>query len=127
MNNLLSKQFLHSFFISLETIAVVGCMECAFSLTCLFLLSRCPYYISREIHKVVDILFAPYNYLIDRGYRKSLNLDWKNSVLIFDEAHNLVRGKSYAFDMKILFVWKAPKLLSILFFHFETIKPECLT
>ncbi|KAF3450771.1 hypothetical protein FNV43_RR06860 [Rhamnella rubrinervis] len=49
----------------------------------------CPYYVSREIHKAVDILFAPYNYLIDRGYRKSLNLVWKNSVLIFDEAHNL--------------------------------------
>ncbi|KAK3219740.1 hypothetical protein Dsin_013710 [Dipteronia sinensis] len=50
---------------------------------------RCPYYISRELNKVVDILFAPYNYLIDRGYRKSLGLDWKNSILIFDEAHNL--------------------------------------
>ncbi|PON35161.1 DNA helicase (DNA repair), Rad3 type [Trema orientale] len=49
----------------------------------------CPYYMSREIHKVVDILFAPYNYLIDRGYRKSLSLNWKNSILIFDEAHNL--------------------------------------
>ncbi|XP_062089395.1 regulator of telomere elongation helicase 1 homolog isoform X2 [Humulus lupulus] len=49
----------------------------------------CPYYMSREIHKVVDILFAPYNYLIDRGYRKSLTINWQNSVLIFDEAHNL--------------------------------------
>ncbi|KAL5576411.1 hypothetical protein UlMin_018110, partial [Ulmus minor] len=49
----------------------------------------CPYYVSREIHKVVDILFAPYNYLIDREYRKSITLDWTDSVLIFDEAHNL--------------------------------------
>ncbi|XP_060973605.1 regulator of telomere elongation helicase 1 homolog isoform X3 [Cannabis sativa] len=49
----------------------------------------CPYYMSREIHKVVDILFAPYNYLIDRAYRKSLTINWQNSVLIFDEAHNL--------------------------------------
>ncbi|KAJ4843835.1 hypothetical protein Tsubulata_047102 [Turnera subulata] len=49
----------------------------------------CPYYISRELHKVVDILFAPYNYLIDRGNRKSLKIDWQNSILIFDEAHNL--------------------------------------
>ncbi|KAJ6700879.1 DNA REPAIR DEAD HELICASE RAD3/XP-D SUBFAMILY MEMBER [Salix koriyanagi] len=49
----------------------------------------CPYYISRELHKVVDILFAPYNYLIDRGNRKSLAIDWDNSILIFDEAHNL--------------------------------------
>ncbi|XP_020535309.1 regulator of telomere elongation helicase 1 homolog isoform X1 [Jatropha curcas] len=49
----------------------------------------CPYYISRELHKVVDILFAPYNYLIDRSYRRSLKIDWNNSILIFDEAHNL--------------------------------------
>ncbi|XP_010062453.2 regulator of telomere elongation helicase 1 homolog [Eucalyptus grandis] len=49
----------------------------------------CPYYISRELHKAVDILFAPYNYLIDQSYRKSLSLDWNNSILIFDEAHNL--------------------------------------
>lgn len=49
----------------------------------------CPYYVSRELHKVVDILFAPYNYLIDRGNRKSLSVCWNNSILIFDEAHNL--------------------------------------
>ncbi|KAL2463124.1 RAD3-like DNA-binding helicase protein [Forsythia ovata] len=49
----------------------------------------CPYYLSRDLHKVVDILFAPYNYLIDRGNRKSLNIEWNNSILIFDEAHNL--------------------------------------
>lgn len=45
---------------------------------------------SRELHKVVDILFAPYNYLIDPGNRKSLTIEWSNSILIFDEAHNLV-------------------------------------
>ncbi|GMH22211.1 hypothetical protein Nepgr_024054 [Nepenthes gracilis] len=49
----------------------------------------CPYYLSRELHKVVDILFAPYNYLIDRSYRDSLSIEWKDSILIFDEAHNL--------------------------------------
>ncbi|CAI9114101.1 OLC1v1014741C1 [Oldenlandia corymbosa var. corymbosa] len=49
----------------------------------------CPYYLSRDLHKSVDILFAPYNYLIDRGNRKTLKIAWDNSVLIFDEAHNL--------------------------------------
>lgn len=49
----------------------------------------CPYYLSRELHKDVDILFAPYNYLIDRGNRKSLKIDWNKCILIFDEAHNL--------------------------------------
>ncbi|KAK1358284.1 Regulator of telomere elongation helicase 1 [Heracleum sosnowskyi] len=49
----------------------------------------CPYYMSRDLHKVVDILFAPYNYLIDPGNRRSLTIEWNNSILIFDEAHNL--------------------------------------
>ncbi|KGN45355.1 regulator of telomere elongation helicase 1 homolog isoform X1 [Cucumis sativus] len=61
----------------------------------------CPYYVSRELHKAVDIMFAPYNYLIDRGYRKSLVLEWKNSVLIFDEAHNLesICADAASFDL----------------------------
>ncbi|KAL3598443.1 hypothetical protein D5086_006361 [Populus alba] len=46
---------------------------------------RCPY-ISRELHKVVDLLFAPYNYLIYRGNKKSLTIEWDNNRLIFDEA-----------------------------------------
>ncbi|KAG5537665.1 hypothetical protein RHGRI_024945 [Rhododendron griersonianum] len=49
----------------------------------------CPYYVSRELHKVADIMFAPYNYLIERGNRKSLSVRWNGSILIFDEAHNL--------------------------------------
>ncbi|PSR96116.1 Regulator of telomere elongation helicase [Actinidia chinensis var. chinensis] len=49
----------------------------------------CPYYMTRELHKVADIVFSPYNYLIDRGNRKSLSIGWNNSILIFDEAHNL--------------------------------------
>lgn len=47
---------------------------------------------SRDLHKVVDILFAPYNYLIDPGNRRSLSIEWNDSILIFDEAHNLVSG-----------------------------------
>ncbi|CAJ1955200.1 unnamed protein product [Sphenostylis stenocarpa] len=61
----------------------------------------CPYYLSKELHKVVDIVFAPYNYLIDRGYRNSLQLSWSNSILIFDEAHNLesICAEAASFDL----------------------------
>ncbi|KHN32605.1 regulator of telomere elongation helicase 1 homolog [Glycine soja] len=61
----------------------------------------CPYYLSKELHKFVDIVFAPYNYLIDRGYRKSLQLSWSNSILIFDEAHNLesICADAASFDL----------------------------
>lgn len=62
----------------------------------------CPYYISRELSKSVDILFAPYNYLIDPGNRRSLNgIPWGNAVLIFDEAHNLesICADAASFDL----------------------------
>lgn len=62
----------------------------------------CPYYVSRELHKVVDILFAPYNYLIDPGNRRSLSdIKWDNTILIFDEAHNLegICADAASFDL----------------------------
>uniref|UniRef100_B9GX03 Helicase ATP-binding domain-containing protein n=1 Tax=Populus trichocarpa TaxID=3694 RepID=B9GX03_POPTR len=55
----------------------------------------CPY-IPRELHKVNDLLFAPYNYLIDRGNKKSLTIDWDNNRLIFDEAFLLKLEKRIA-------------------------------
>ncbi|XP_031498031.1 regulator of telomere elongation helicase 1 homolog isoform X2 [Nymphaea colorata] len=62
----------------------------------------CPYYLSRELHKAVDIVFAPYNYLIDPGNRSSLTgIQWENTILIFDEAHNLesICADAASFDL----------------------------
>lgn len=54
-------------------------------------LYRCPYYVSRDLHKKADIIFAPYNYLIDKKRRESLTgISWNETILIFDEAHNVV-------------------------------------
>ena len=51
----------------------------------------CPFFAVRELQANADIIFLPYNYLIDKSVRRSLetNLDLAGSVLIFDEAHNL--------------------------------------
>ncbi|AES68026.2 regulator of telomere elongation helicase 1 homolog [Medicago truncatula] len=61
----------------------------------------CPYHLAKELHKAVDIIFAPYNYLIDRGKRKALQISWSNSILIFDEAHNLesICADAASFDL----------------------------
>ncbi|KAL2904786.1 Regulator of telomere elongation helicase 1-like protein [Bienertia sinuspersici] len=61
----------------------------------------CPYYVSRELLKSVDIMFAPYNYLIDPSFKKSLGIEWYNSILIFDEAHNLesICSDAASFDL----------------------------
>lgn len=32
----------------------------------------CPYYMSKELKPQADIIFMPYNYLLDPGLRKSL-------------------------------------------------------
>ena len=49
----------------------------------------CPYYLSRELGHTADLVLVPYNYVLDPRLRKGLGVAWKNSVMIFDEAHNL--------------------------------------
>jgi len=54
----------------------------------------CPFYRSRENQKTADIIFVPYNYIIDpHGSSDGLNsVDLQNSIVIIDEAHNLERA-----------------------------------
>jgi regulator of telomere elongation helicase 1 len=49
----------------------------------------CPYFYSRDISKTADLVLLPYNYLLDSSIRRTLGIEWANSVVIFDEAHNL--------------------------------------
>jgi regulator of telomere elongation helicase 1 len=54
-------------------------------------LKICPYYSVRQLKDTADILFMPYNYLLDKKLRKSNQIELKNTVVIFDEAHNVER------------------------------------
>jgi regulator of telomere elongation helicase 1 len=49
----------------------------------------CPFYMTRDQQQKADIVFLPYNYLIDPIARKAQNIELKNAIIIFDEAHNL--------------------------------------
>ncbi|XP_077442321.1 regulator of telomere elongation helicase 1 isoform X2 [Vanacampus margaritifer] len=49
----------------------------------------CPYYLSRSLKQQADIIFMPYNYLLDSKSRKAHNIELAGSVVIFDEAHNV--------------------------------------
>ena len=51
----------------------------------------CPFYLARELQTASEILFMPYNYLLDSKARRALNIDLSSDVLIFDEAHNIER------------------------------------
>jgi hypothetical protein len=53
-------------------------------------LGPCPFYLARDMASTADIVFMPYNYLVDGNIRGGLKmLQWQNAVLIFDEAHNV--------------------------------------
>lgn len=51
----------------------------------------CPFFLSRKIAEKCDIVFVPYQYLVNKRSRKSLGsiTNWTNAIVIFDEAHNI--------------------------------------
>ncbi|KAK3736262.1 hypothetical protein QZH41_008088 [Actinostola sp. cb2023] len=61
----------------------------------------CPYYMARELKSGADIIFMPYNYLLDAKSRKAHNLDISGSIVVFDEAHNVekVCEETVSFDL----------------------------
>lgn len=64
-------------------------------------LNACPYLSSKQNISNADLLILPYNSIIDIKVRKSLNIDLKNKILIFDEAHNIVDNilKCYSHEL----------------------------
>lgn len=50
----------------------------------------CPYFLSRDLTDSADLIFMPYNYLVDHQARSQLSgINWSNAVIIIDEAHNI--------------------------------------
>ncbi|XP_048740276.2 Fanconi anemia group J protein homolog [Ostrea edulis] len=52
-------------------------------------LKICPYFATRELRSGADIVFCPYNYLIDPIIRQTMEINLKDQVVILDEAHNM--------------------------------------
>ncbi|KAL9980948.1 hypothetical protein ACROYT_G009592 [Oculina patagonica] len=61
----------------------------------------CPYYMARELKTNADIIFMPYNYLLDLKSRKANSVDISGSIILFDEAHNLEKTceETASFDL----------------------------
>ena len=49
----------------------------------------CPYFAMKDRAAGADIIFMPYNYLIDEKIRENFDVNFENSIIIFDEAHNI--------------------------------------
>ncbi|OWR55404.1 regulator of telomere elongation helicase 1 protein [Danaus plexippus plexippus] len=52
-------------------------------------LKCCPYYLSKELKQDADIIFMPYNYLLDPKSRRANGVELMNNIIILDEAHNV--------------------------------------
>ncbi|XP_029051589.2 regulator of telomere elongation helicase 1 homolog isoform X1 [Osmia bicornis bicornis] len=61
----------------------------------------CPYFLSKELKQNADIIFMPYNYLLDPKSRRSQGIDLQNSVVLLDEAHNIEKICEEAASLQI--------------------------
>ncbi|KAG7398901.1 Fanconi anemia group J protein [Phytophthora boehmeriae] len=50
---------------------------------------ECAYFHAREALDHANIVFAPYNYLLDPTIREAVGITLKNSIIVLDEAHNV--------------------------------------
>lgn len=53
-------------------------------------LHACPYYATRESLAGAEIVTLPYQYLLSESTRAQLGIDLRDSIVIIDEAHNLI-------------------------------------
>uniref|UniRef100_A0A1Q3EW05 Regulator of telomere elongation helicase 1 homolog n=1 Tax=Culex tarsalis TaxID=7177 RepID=A0A1Q3EW05_CULTA len=64
-------------------------------------LKACPFFMSKELIENADVLFMPYNYLLDPKARKANNLEIANTIIILDEAHNVDKMCEESASMQI--------------------------
>ena len=51
----------------------------------------CPYFTMKDRVPGADLIFMPYNYLVDEKIRENFEISFKNAILIFDEGHNMTQ------------------------------------
>ncbi|XP_053624650.1 regulator of telomere elongation helicase 1 homolog [Plodia interpunctella] len=64
-------------------------------------LKCCPYYLSKELKQEADIIFMPYNYILDPKSRKANGVELMNNIIILDEAHNVEKMCEEAASLQI--------------------------
>ena len=63
----------------------------------------CPYYLSKSRVPGSDIVIMPYSYMLNAQIREKLQLQIKDSIIVFDEAHNIDSNceEVYSFEIEI--------------------------
>lgn len=70
----------------------------------------CPYFANKDRANGADIIFMPYNYLIDEKIRENYDIKYHNSIIIFDEAHNIAACAEEVTSFEI----KTKQLISVI-------------
>ncbi|VDM31896.1 unnamed protein product [Hydatigera taeniaeformis] len=63
--------------------------------------SACPYYANKRGLPLAQLVLAPYQSVVVPSLREAMGLCLRNSVLIFDEAHNLLEALAAAFSSTV--------------------------
>ncbi len=71
----------------------------------------CPYYGARRAVPSADVLLVPYSAVLQPDTRRSLGIELEGSVVVFDEAHNLLDAINGAHSAAVT---GAPTLLTLL-------------
>ena len=73
----------------------------------------CPYYTSLSRLPSADVVVVPYQYLLTKSLRRTLQISLKNAIVIFDEAHNLDEQceQVFSFEMQAENYWHAFRYL----------------
>ncbi|GAB1607240.1 Fanconi anemia group J protein homolog [Argonauta hians] len=53
------------------------------------MMRACPYFLTRSLMKDSNVVFCPYNYLLDPTIRQVMDIKLKGNIVILDEGHNV--------------------------------------
>lgn len=63
----------------------------------------CPYFLTKELKQNADIIFMPYNYLLDTKTRRTQGIEVQNNVILLDEAHNVEKTCEEAASLQVTY------------------------
>ena len=61
----------------------------------------CPYHYVKYIANKVNLLLCPYNYILSPIIRKIMDMDIKDKIIVFDEAHNIENLSEESCSLKL--------------------------
>ncbi|KAJ2597336.1 hypothetical protein GGF39_003091 [Coemansia sp. RSA 1721] len=61
----------------------------------------CPYFAARDLAATADLVFCPYNYILDPGVREASGIDLQDNIVILDEGHNVENAARDAGSVEI--------------------------